>query len=82
MPTAANFFSQMTAILGYSPPAGFNFQTYIQAGNGTLTIANSGAGALYFPNGTPSVAAYKGVILMFWVVVAATSYGVTVSTSV
>jgi hypothetical protein len=51
LPTGVNFFSQMTAILGFLPPVGFNFTSCIYSGNAT-TLNIGGAG---FLNGTSSI---------------------------
>jgi hypothetical protein len=57
MPSAADFHSNLSTILGTAPPPGFNFQTAIWAASGTQSYAantgvtwrgpTTGAGALY-----------------------------------
>jgi hypothetical protein len=80
LPSAANFFTQMAAILGYSPPIGFNFQTTFMSITNTMTIA--AGGAYRFPGTTKTVVAARCAVLTFWVEDnAANRYDVTVVVS-
>ena len=65
LPTAANFFSQMTAILGYSPPTGFNFTTVFMCLSNTMTIAFGGAHQ--FPSASKNVANGRCATMTIWV---------------
>jgi hypothetical protein len=64
MPTAVNFFSQMTAILGYSPPTGFNFQAIFNSSSNTLTLSQGGAHSW---QGGMTVISNRSAIMTIWI---------------
>ena len=67
LPSAANFISQLTAILGFQPPNGFNFTSQIFVTSDTLTLDIGGASYL---DGTASMtigAGHQMVNAVVWI---------------